>query len=579
MNLWHFLVGFLAQVSQSQFTSKVSQAIPGAIISYKETIACSSTSTVVSYSGYVRWNSIVVPGAAYNTSTFFWFFPARNPAGANLALYLAGGPGEASSFAALTENGPCVAQKDGNTAIPNPFSFNQNAHVLYVDQPNQVGFSYDEIVDGVFNVFGGQAGSGAIEVGATRSNMTNIKGKFPSQNPDTTARTSTMAAKSMCFGYGGMYVATLATYILRTNLKLPVKAGATFKDIFIPSVGITNGCIDIEAQGSAYASLPYNNTYNNANGTPFRLYSKAQYDAIVRTSKGPGGCFDQVQECRKLRAANDPRDEGKDEATNTACVTAAGICNKSLLGPFFSTAVARSQFDIGLNPANPNPPTYAASFLNKPSTRDSLGVPAGLNYTLYSSTVFNNFYGGTGDPMRKGSDDLMYLLNQDTRVAMIYGDRDWRCNWLGAENLTLSLPWSPYPSSTGRFTSSGYVPFQLPSSTRPTAVTRQHTLLSFTRVFDAGHAVSWYQPATVQAIFNRVIRDLDVATGIDPGSRTITKGKPDSWSWRSVLPAPPSTVECSLWNVASSCTQAQVGALEAGTAKVDGGWRVVWPVK
>ncbi|KAL1596544.1 hypothetical protein SLS60_009192 [Paraconiothyrium brasiliense] len=479
MNLLHFFISFLAQVCQAQLTSKVSKAIPGATISYKKTIACSSTSNVVSYSGYVRWDSTVVPGAAYNTSTFFWLFPARNPAGANLSLYLAGGPGEASSFAALTENGPCVAQKDGNTAVPNPFSFNQNAHVLYVDQPNQVGFSYDQIVDGVFDVFGGQAGSGAVESGATKSNLTNIRGKFPSQNPDTTAKTSTMAAKNMWYflqvffadlgidygdkysvsiwgnSYGGMYVTALAAYILRTNLKLPVKAGATFKDILIPSVGITNGCIDIEAQGAAYASLLYNNTYSNANGTPFRLYSKDQYEAVLPTAKGPGGCFDQVQECRKLKAVNDPRDEGKDDATNTACVTTAYICSDSLISPFFNVAGARSQFDIGLNSANPNPPPYAASYLNKPSTRDNLGVPAGLNYTLYSSTVFNNFYGGTGDPMRKGSDDLVYLLNQDTRVAMIYGDRDWRCNWLGAENLTVSLPWSPYPSSTDRFASSG----------------------------------------------------------------------------------------------------------------------------
>lgn len=153
----------------------------------------------MSYSGYVRMSSTVVPGAAYNTSTFFWFFPARKPAGANLALYLAGGPGEASSFAALTENGPCIAQKDGKSAIPNPFPFNQNAHILYVDQPNQVGFSYDTIVAGVFNALGGIAGSGEVVPGGLGSNLTNIQGRFASQNPATTAKTSTMAAKSMWY--------------------------------------------------------------------------------------------------------------------------------------------------------------------------------------------------------------------------------------------------------------------------------------------------------------------------------------------------------------------------------------------
>ncbi|KAL5381274.1 hypothetical protein DPSP01_007267 [Paraphaeosphaeria sporulosa] len=57
--------------------------------------------------------------------------------------------------------------------------------------------------------------------------------------------------------------------------------------------------------------------------------------------------------------------------------------------------------------------------------------------------------------MRKGSDDLAHLLNHGTRMALVYGDRDrnWRRNWLGAENLTLSLPWPSVRSP--RFPSSG----------------------------------------------------------------------------------------------------------------------------
>jgi hypothetical protein len=249
-----------------------------------------------------------------------------------------------------------------------------------------------------------------------------------------------------------MYVAALASYILHTNPKPPTKADTTYKRILVPSVGITNGCVDIESQGAAYASLPYNNTYNNPDGTPFRLYSREEYDSILRTARGPGGCFEQVQRCRNLKASNDPDDEGNDAAANTACATAAYICSDSLLGPFNDVAGTRSQFDMGSNPADPNPPKYAASYLNKPSTRNSLGVPAGLNYTLYSSAVFNNFYSVTGDPMRKGRDDLAFLLNQGTRVAMVYGDRDWRCNCefghgSTAHTHTHLLPSPPTPTS------------------------------------------------------------------------------------------------------------------------------------
>ncbi|KAL5408598.1 hypothetical protein PMIN03_006467 [Paraphaeosphaeria minitans] len=433
MNLFYFFIGFLVQVSVAQCTDRASKAIPGASITYKKTIACGS---VVSYSGFVRMSSTVVPG------------------------------------------GPCIAQKGGNSVIPNPFPFNRNAHVLYVDQPNQVGFSYDEIVAGVFDALGGLAGSGKVIPGGVGSNLTNIQGRFASQNPATTAKTSKMAAKSMWYflqvffadfdinhgdkysvsiwgnSYGGMSVATLASYILRTNSKLPVKAGATYKAIRVPSGGITNGCMDIEAQGAAYATLPYNNTWNNLNGTAFQLYTKEKSDSILSSARSPGGCFEQVQACRKLKASNDPNDEGNDETANTACATASAVCSHDLLEPY--SDAGRSQYDMGLNPADPNPPKYAATYLNKPSTRKSLGVPTGLNYTLFSSSVFYNFNGVTGDPMRKGSDDLTYLLNRGTRVAMIYGDRDWRCNWLGAENLTLSLPW-PTPG-TPHLATSSYIP-------------------------------------------------------------------------------------------------------------------------
>lgn len=44
------------------------------------------------------------------------------------------------------------------------------------------------------------------------------------------------------------------------------------------------------------------------------------------------------------------------------------------------------------------------------------------------------------------------LLSGGVKVAMIYGDRDMKCNWIGAENVTLH---TNYPSSTA-FRASGY---------------------------------------------------------------------------------------------------------------------------
>lgn len=49
-----------------------------------------------------------------------------------------------SLFGLLGENGPCSVNKDGNVTVPRATSWNQNAHVVYVDQPPGTGFSFSD---------------------------------------------------------------------------------------------------------------------------------------------------------------------------------------------------------------------------------------------------------------------------------------------------------------------------------------------------------------------------------------------------------------------------------------------------
>ena len=75
---------------------------------------------------------------------FFTFFESQSKSAATdpLILWLTGGPGCASSLAALFENGPFKVNEDGESLDVNPFGWNKNANVVYVDQPIGVGFSY-----------------------------------------------------------------------------------------------------------------------------------------------------------------------------------------------------------------------------------------------------------------------------------------------------------------------------------------------------------------------------------------------------------------------------------------------------
>jgi len=73
---------------------------------------------------------------------FYWWFEARNsPETAPVVLWLTGGPGCASEIALFYENGPYKFDTDGETLLKNPYSWNENANLIYVDQPVGTGFS------------------------------------------------------------------------------------------------------------------------------------------------------------------------------------------------------------------------------------------------------------------------------------------------------------------------------------------------------------------------------------------------------------------------------------------------------
>lgn len=77
-----------------------------------------------------------------NDHFFFWMFESRhNPQTDPVILWLNGGPGCSSMTGMLFENGPSRIDKNGRTTS-NPYSWNNNATIIYLDQPTNVGYSY-----------------------------------------------------------------------------------------------------------------------------------------------------------------------------------------------------------------------------------------------------------------------------------------------------------------------------------------------------------------------------------------------------------------------------------------------------
>ena len=155
-----------------------------------------------SYAGYVY----LPPGTLadvglnqnYSINTFFWFFESRkDPANAPLSIYFSGGPGASSIPDVLAVNGPCSVNPDSNSTTLNPWSWNNEVNMLYIDQPNHVGFSYDVASNGTVDAVTGMITLANFSEGIPTQNNTFYVGTVSTQNPLSTANDTANAARTL----------------------------------------------------------------------------------------------------------------------------------------------------------------------------------------------------------------------------------------------------------------------------------------------------------------------------------------------------------------------------------------------
>jgi carboxypeptidase C (cathepsin A) len=87
---------------------------------------------------------------------------------------------------------------------------------------------------------------------------------------------------------------------------------------------------------------------------------------------------------------------------------------------------------------------------------------------------------------------ISYILEEGIKVALVYGDRDYACNWIGGERTSLAIEYT----DSEEFRSAGYIPVWLDDFSIAGQV-RQYGNLSFTRVYQAGHMGKSCIPLTI----------------------------------------------------------------------------------
>lgn len=351
--------------------------------------------------------------------------------------------------------------------------------------------------------------------------------------------------------YGGHYIPTYANYFAEQNARLAESNCTEEAEIAlgIDTVGLVNACID-NIQMETYPEFAYNNTYG-IQAINSSVYASALEAVPV--------CRNLSATCVELADSKDPQGFGNVPEVNKACFTAYNYCFKNLHDSYNASL---NFFDVtaAKYPLHYSPSKVPAGYFNNATIQQALGVP--LNFTGNSVPISTGFM-MTGDFIRThGIANLRSLLTKGTKVALVYGDRDYQCNWLGGEAISNALS-----STASGFETAKYSEIQTNGS-YVGGLVRQAGNLSFSRVFQAGHEVPYYQPETAYQIFNRVMFGADVATGLDSVEEYVSGGFESAWS-DSEIPEPEGKTHCYLWDVLETCTPAEVAVLASGKAVME----------
>lgn len=574
---------------------------PNITITYKSVPIGTCTTvfaTQKQFAGYITLPPNVLDPSQgdFQINTFFWFIEARQlPESAPLTIYINGGPGSSSMVGLFQEVGPCqvveVAQGQLGT-IARDWGWDRSSNIIFIDQPVQVGFSYDTATNVSLNLLDELTIIPPTSVPVAQPEITFLNGTFGSGNPLFTVNTSQLAAQSMWHflqtfltsfpeyntalrvagnqstaevnlfteSYGGKYGPAMAAFFQSQNSRrqTDLEFANSTVEVSLVSLGIINGWIDLLVQTPYHPKFAYENTYS------IEAISQLEELNALSAYGNTDGCQQQTSTCRAQEAALDPQGYGNVDVVNQACSEAQTYCQTNVIGPY--TVSNRSIYDVTQGVLDPFPDSHYLDYLNQLSVQQAIGTP--VNYTQDSSAVFTAF-STTGDYARNGIiQDLVDLLNSGVKVALIYGDRDYICNWLGGEAVSFAIAGAAGLSYEPWY-AAGYAPI-VTNSSYVGGVVRQYGNLSFSRIYDAGHLVPAYQPETAFTVFSRIIDGSDISMG-NPANLSSYASVGDSNATYQNSAPPMAGPRCFLRAVNATCNTDQRNMLASSAGVIING--------
>ncbi|KAJ3046478.1 hypothetical protein HK097_000830 [Rhizophlyctis rosea] len=435
------------------------EALPGVSLRIKPTEGLCDKN-VKQYVGYLD----VDGNESGSKHFFFWFFESRrDPAKDPVILWLNGGPGCSSLTGLFMELGPCRVSPTGNGTINNPSSWNNEANVIFLDQPINVGFSYGDQEE-VSNTV-----DAAKDVYAFLQLFFQSYPKYSELDLHITGES-----------YAGHYVPAIGKAILKGNdylrevkerereMGVEAELMKGLKELKLKSLAIGNGLTDPLVQYKYYPEFAADETYGP-------VLDDATIDGM--RSKYPT-CANLIKSCYKTKST-------------WSCVPAAIYCNNALISPFQSTGLniydIREKCDTAANPLCYSILTDIEIYLNRAEVQKQIGVERAYEGCKRD---INMKFMMAGDWMKPYVEDLVEVLEggAGVRVLVYAGDADFI--WMGNKAYTLELPWAGQDG----FVKAQDLPWVSEKSSKKVGEFRTFGQLTFLRVFEAGHMVPYDQP-------------------------------------------------------------------------------------
>lgn len=90
--------------------------------------------------------------------------------------------------------------------------------------------------------------------------------------------------------------------------------------------------MDLAIQARYWPEIAYNNTYNVS------FLPKDIYEQTKLNFTKPGGCLDQITQCRDLASKLDPDYLGTNEQVNGLCASALDYCSMYVEGTYMAVS-------------------------------------------------------------------------------------------------------------------------------------------------------------------------------------------------------------------------------------------------